>query len=113
MGGEGFRRAVNSLLGFSIFNFSRTLAPLPTSLHRKEASSQPMAVAMTIGSWRSEIEDLFSLPSSIIAAQLCGHHHPQIGRTLLCPAPFSPSSAAAILAKSYRRTRGQPALVAI
>src|SRR5439155_25229353 len=49
----------------------------------------------------------------ISAAQLCGHHHPHSGRTLLCPPPFSPSSAAAILAKSYRKTRGQPALVAI
>src|SRR6266853_1231186 len=112
MGGEGFRRAVNSLLGFSIFNFSRALPHCLLLCTERNASSQPMAVAMTIGTWQSEIENLFSPPSSIIAAQLCGHH-PQTGRTLLCPAPFSPGSAAAILAKSYRRTRGQPALVAI
>src|SRR5260370_32792584 len=110
MGGEGFRRAVNSLLGFSIFQFLASHCHLRCP--ERSASGQPMAVAMTIGTWQSEIENLFSPPSSIIAAQLCGHH-PQTGRTLLCPAPFSPSSAAAILAKSYRRTRAQPALVAI
>jgi hypothetical protein len=69
-------------------------------IDERNASSQPTAAAMTIATWQSEIENLFFSPSSIIAAQLCGHHL-QTGRTLLCTKPFSASSPAAILAKSY------------